>query len=141
MVFYSPTAFSFLTLSSLTSFISLLCSLFSLCGSWFVVLVTGLCTTPISARCRSLYSSSVTSLARLISLLSVTRSLYSLAATLLVMAEIWSNFGFCGVVFEFLVVDAVVFLGFMMNLWVSVGHQFWVLSFVDAVVFWVCESL
>ena len=57
------------------------------------------------------------------------------------VAEIWSDFGFCGVVFEFLVVDAVVFLGFMMNLWVSVDHQFWVLSFVDAVVFWVCESL
>ena len=57
------------------------------------------------------------------------------------MAEIWSNFGFCGVVFEFLVVDAVVFLGFVMNLWVSVSHRFWVLSFVDVVVFWVCESL
>ena len=38
-------------------------------------------------------------------------------------------------------VDAVVFLGFVMNLWVSVGHRFWVLSFVDVVVFWVCESL
>ena len=57
LVFYSPTAFSFLTLSSLTSFISLLCSLFSLRGSWSVVLVAGLCTSPINnslstARCQ-----------------------------------------------------------------------------------------
>ena len=43
------------------------------------------------------------------------------------VAEIWSDFGFCGVVFEALVVDAVVFLGFVVNLWVSVSHQFWVL--------------
>ncbi|KAL0004184.1 hypothetical protein SO802_011745 [Lithocarpus litseifolius] len=42
--------------------------------------------------------------------------------------EIWSDFGFCGVVFESLVVDAVVFLGFVVNLWVSVGHRFWVLG-------------
>ena len=31
------------------------------------------------------------------------------------VAEIWSDFGFCGVVFESLVVDAVVFLGFVVN--------------------------
>ena len=37
------------------------------------------------------------------------------------VVEIWSNFGFCGVVFESLVVDVVVFLGFVVNLWVSVG--------------------
>ena len=43
------------------------------------------------------------------------------------VAEIWSDFGFCGVVFKSLVVDAVVFLDFVVNLWVSVGHQFWVL--------------
>ena len=41
-----------------------------------------------------------------------------------VVAEIWSNFGFYGIVFESLVVDAVVFLGFVVNLWVSVGHRF-----------------
>ena len=39
-----------------------------------------------------------------------------------VVAKIWSSFGFCGVVLESLVVDAVVFLGFLVNLWVSVGH-------------------
>ena len=44
-----------------------------------------------------------------------------------VVAEIWSDFGFCGVVFKSLVVDAVVFLDFVVNLWVSVGHRFWVL--------------
>ena len=38
------------------------------------------------------------------------------------VAEIWSNFGFCGVVFESLEVDVVVFLGFLVNLWVSIGH-------------------
>ena len=43
------------------------------------------------------------------------------------MAEIWSDFWFCGVVFKSLVVDVVVFLGFMVNLWVFVGHRFWVL--------------
>ena len=32
------------------------------------------------------------------------------------MAEIWSDFGFCGVVFKFPMVDAVVFLGFVVNL-------------------------
>ena len=37
------------------------------------------------------------------------------------VAEIWSDFGFCGVVFESLVVD-VVFLDFVVNLWVSVNH-------------------
>ena len=42
------------------------------------------------------------------------------------MAEIWSDFGFCGVLFESLVVDAIVFLGFMVNLWVSIDHRFWV---------------
>ena len=42
------------------------------------------------------------------------------------MAEIWSDFGFCGVVFESLVVDAIVFLGFVVNLWVSIDHRFWV---------------
>ena len=41
-----------------------------------------------------------------------------------VVAKIWSNFGFYGIVFESLVVDAVVFLGFVVNLWVSVGHRF-----------------
>ena len=122
MVFYSPMAFSFLTFSSLTSFISLFCSLFSLCGSWSVVLVAelclssiDLCMSSISARRRSLYSSSATSLAR-------HRSLYSLAAMSVVVAEIWSDFGFCGVVFESLVVDAIVFLGFVVNLWVSVDY-------------------
>ena len=44
-----------------------------------------------------------------------------------VLVEIWSNFGFCGVVFESLVVDAIVFLGFVVNLWVSIDHRFWVL--------------
>ena len=43
------------------------------------------------------------------------------------LVEIWSNFGFCGVVFESLVVDAIVFLGFVVNLWVSIDHRFWVL--------------
>ena len=44
-----------------------------------------------------------------------------------IMAEIWSDFGFCSVVFESLVVNAIVFLGFVVNLWVSVGLRFWVL--------------
>ena len=58
MVFYSPTALSFLIFFPLSFLIFVLCSLFSLCGSWSVVLITGLCLSPIS-------------------LLSVTRSLYS----------------------------------------------------------------
>ena len=138
MVFYSPNDFfSFLTLSSLTSFISLLSPWFMVCCACHRSLhVANLCSLPVSL----LFVRNVAS-TPLISLLLVTRSLYSLAVTLLVMAEIWSNFGFCGVVFEFLVVDAVVFLGFVMNLWVSVSHRFWVLSFVDVGVFWVCESL
>ena len=43
------------------------------------------------------------------------------------MAEIWPDFGFCGVVFKSLLVDAILFLGFVVNLWVSVSHRFWVL--------------
>ena len=39
-----------------------------------------------------------------------------------IMVEIWSDFGFCSVVFESLVVDAVGFLGFVVNLWVFIGH-------------------
>ena len=50
------------------------------------------------------------------------------------VAEIWSDFGFCGVVFESLVVDAVVFLGFVVNLWVSdfgfCGESLWVSPWV-----------
>ena len=90
------------------------------CARRRTLLVVGLCMSPISARCRSLYSSSATSLTR-------HRSLYSLAAMSPVVAEIWSDFGFCGVVFESLVVDAIVFLGFVVNLWVSVDYWFWVL--------------
>ncbi|KAM4103208.1 hypothetical protein ACJW30_06G062000 [Castanea mollissima] len=40
-----------------------------------------------------------------------------------IVVEIWPDFGFCGVVFKFQVVDVVVFLGFVVNLyafsWVS----------------------
>ena len=90
------------------------------CARRRTLLVVGLCMSPTSARCRSLYSSSATSLTR-------HRSLYSLAAMSPVVAEIWSDFGFCGVVFESLVVDAIVFLGFVVNLWVSVDYWFWVL--------------
>ena len=59
MVFYSPMALSFLIFFPLSLLIFVLCSLFSLRGSWSVVLVIGLCSSPIS-------------------LLSVTRSLYSI---------------------------------------------------------------
>ena len=55
-----------------------------------------------------------------------------------IMAEIWSDFWFCGVVFESLVVDAVVFLGFGVNLW---GSQSPILGFVDAIVFWFVVNL
>ena len=48
MVFYSPTALSFLIFFPLSLLISVLCSLFSFRGSWFVVLVAGLCSSPIS---------------------------------------------------------------------------------------------
>ena len=48
MVFYSPTALSFLIFFPLSLFISVLCSLFSLHGSWSVVLVVGLYSSPIS---------------------------------------------------------------------------------------------
>ena len=79
MVFYSPNGFfSFLTLSSLTSFISVLCSLFSLRGSWSVVLVADL--SALNHLISLLFVCNVASTS-LISLLSVTRSLYSLAAT------------------------------------------------------------
>ena len=54
------------------------------------------------------------------------------------MAEIWSVFWFCGVVFESLVVDAVVFLGFVVNLW---GRRSPILGFVDAIVFWFVVNL
>ena len=92
------------------------------------------------ARCRSLHVADLSTLSHSISLLFVCNvvdlSTLSHSISLLfgrnvarspVVAEIWSNFGFCGVVFESLVVDAVVFLGFVVNLWVSVSHQFWVL--------------
>ena len=144
MVFYSPTTFSFLTFSSLTSFIPVLYSLFLLHGSWSVVLVAelflssslhvvDLCSSSLLARRRSLYSQSLN-----LSTLRLQRrqhvanlSTLSHSISLLfgrniarspVVAEIWSNFGFCGVVFESLVVDVVVFLGFVVNLWVSVSH-------------------
>ena len=81
MVFYSPnSSFSFLTLSSPTSFIFVLSSLFSLRGSWSIVLVADLCSSLVSTRRQSLLVAGLCSSS--ISLLSVTQSLYSLAATL-----------------------------------------------------------
>ena len=90
MVFYSTIAFSFLTLSSLTSVISLLCSLFFLRGSWSIVLITELCLSLVSARRRSLLVAGLYTSP--ISLLSVTWSLYSLAATTL-GRRWWLRFG------------------------------------------------
>ena len=120
MIFYSPTAFSFLTFSFLTSFIYVLSSLFSLCGSWSVVLVADLCTLPISllSVTQSLYSSSATSS---ISLLLVTQSLYSLAATS-PGHQWWLRFG---PILGFVVLSS--------NLWWWMLLFFWIL-------WWICGS-
>ena len=73
--------------------------------------VVGLCTSPIFTRRRSLHVADLFALSHLISLLFGCNDLRSP-----VVVEIWSDFGFCGVVFKSLVVDAVIFLGFVVNL-------------------------
>ena len=55
--------------------------------------VVGLCTSPISTRRRSLHVADLFALNHLISLLFGCNDLRSP-----VVAEIWSDFGFCGVV-------------------------------------------